>query len=100
MNRNPNRADHERPQRRRPLRRRRGGPAGRDGPSIWLILFGVVAIVTAVFILQNGEPVQANILWFNPEIKLWVAIIASICLGILLDRLILTWWRRARRRDD
>ncbi len=75
-------------------------PDGRDGPSVWLILFGVVAVVTVVFILQNGEPVQANILWFNPEIKLWVAIIASICLGVLLDRLILTWWRRARRRDD
>jgi uncharacterized integral membrane protein len=75
-------------------------PAGRDGPSVWLVLFGVVAVMTAVFILQNGEPVQANILWFNPEIKLWVAIIASICLGILLDRLILTWWRRSRRRND
>jgi uncharacterized integral membrane protein len=60
----------------------------------------VVAVVTAVFIAQNGEPVQANILWFNPETKLWVAIIASICLGIPLDRLFLTWWRRARRRND
>ena len=75
-------------------------PAGRDGPSVWLILFGVVAVMTAMFILQNGETVQANILWFNPEIKLWVAIIASICLGVVLDRLILTWWRRSRRRDD
>ena len=75
-------------------------PAGRDGPSVWLIMFGVVAVVTAVFILQNGESVQANILWFHPEIKLWVAIIASICLGVLLDRLVLTWWRRSRRRDD
>lgn len=75
-------------------------PAGRDGPSVWLILFGVVAVATAVFILQNGERVQANVLWFNPEIKLWVAIIASICLGIVLDRLILAWWRRTRSRDD
>jgi len=75
-------------------------PPGRDRPSIWLIAFGIAAIFTAVFILQNGEPVEANILWFDPEIKLWVAIVASICLGILLDRLILTWWRRARRRND
>jgi uncharacterized integral membrane protein len=74
-------------------------PDGRDGPSIWLVLFGLAAIVTAVFILQNGEPVKANILWFHPEIKLWVAIVTSVALGILLDRLILTWWRRARRRD-
>jgi uncharacterized integral membrane protein len=75
-------------------------PAGRDGPSVWLIMFGVVAVVTAVFILQNGEEVPANFLWFDADIKLWVAIIASICLGILLDRLILTGWRRRRRRDD
>ena len=74
------------------------GPAGRSGPSIWLILFGVVAIVTAIFILQNGHETPAKFLWFDREIKLWVAIVASVVLGILLDRLILTWWRRARKR--
>jgi len=72
----------------------------RSAPSVWLVLFGVVALGTAIFILQNGEPVPAEFLWFDAEIKLWVAIIASICLGIVLDRLILTWWRRSRRRDD
>lgn len=76
------------------------GPAGRSGPSIWLILFGLVAIVTAIFILQNGEPVAAEFLWFDRSIRLWVAIVASVGLGILLDRLILTWWRRARKRRN
>ena len=60
-------------------------------------LFGVVALGTAIFILQNGEPVPAEFLCFDAENKLWVAIIESICLGIVLDRLILTWWRRIRR---
>lgn len=76
------------------------GPAGRSGPSIWLVLFALVAIATAVFILQNGEKVPAEFLWFDREIKLWVAIVASVVLGVLLDRLILTWWRRARKRDE
>jgi len=76
------------------------GPAGRSGPSVWLILFGLVAIVTAIFILQNGEPVDAEFLWFDRSIKLWVAIVASVVLGILLDRLILTWWRRARKNKN
>lgn len=76
------------------------GPAGRNGPSVWLLLFVLVAIATAVFILQNGEKVPAEMLWFDREIKLWVAIVISIGLGILLDRLILSWWRRARRRKD
>jgi len=75
-------------------------PAGRDGPSVWLIMFVVVAVVTAAFILQNGESGQANILWFHLEIKPWVAIIASICLGVLLDRLVLTWRRRSHRRNN
>ena len=75
------------------------GPEGRSGPSIWLILFGLVAIVTAIFIVQNGEQAPAEFLWFDREIRLWVAIVASVMLGILLDRLILTWWRRARKRN-
>ncbi len=76
------------------------GPAGRSGPSVWLILFGLVAIITAIFILQNGEEVATEFLWFDGSIKLWVAIVASVVLGILLDRLILTWWRRARKRRN
>ncbi|MFT6293624.1 MAG: putative integral membrane protein [Ilumatobacter sp.] len=76
------------------------GPAGQNGPSLWLLLVILVAIATAVFILQNGEKVAAEMLWFDREIKLWVAIVVSIGLGILLDRLILTWWRRARRHKD
>jgi uncharacterized integral membrane protein len=76
------------------------GSAGRSGPSIWLILFALVAFITTVFIVQNGEETPAEFLWFDRDIKLWVAIVASIALGILLDRLILTWWRRSRKRKD
>ncbi len=73
---------------------------GRGAPLIWLILFALVAITTAVFIVQNGERVPAEFLWFDRRIRLWVAIVASVVLGILLDRLILTWWRRRKRRND
>lgn len=76
------------------------GPKGRSGPSIWLILFALVAIATAVFVVQNDERVAAEFLWFDRRIKLWVAIVASVALGVLLDRLILTWWRRARKRKN
>lgn len=76
------------------------GPEGRSRPSIWLFLFAFVAIVTAVGIVQNGEPVNAEFLWFDRSIRLWVAIVASIGLGFLLDRLILTWWRRARKNKN
>jgi len=71
--------------------------SGRSGPSLFLILFLIVAAGTAVFIVQNGEPVATEFLWFDRMPKLWVAIVISIGLGILLDRLILGWWRRSRR---
>lgn len=74
--------------------------AGRRSPSISLILFGLVAILTATFIIQNGERVPTRFLWFDREIKLWVAIVASVVLGILLDRLIITWRRRSRKQRD
>ncbi len=76
------------------------GPSGRNGPSLYLILFLIVAVITAIFILQNGEPVATEFLWFDRTPRLWVAIVGSIGLGVVLDRLILGWWRRARKKDD
>lgn len=73
------------------------GPSGSSGPSLWLILFGLVAIVTAIFIVQNGQKAPVDFLWMHPEITLWIAIVISIGLGVLLDRLILGWWRRSRK---
>ena len=75
-------------------------PEGRGGPSVSLVLFGIFALVTVIFIFQNGGPVTANFLWMHPRTKLWVAIVVSVALGIVLDRLILTWWRRARKRKN
>lgn len=76
------------------------GPAGRSGPSLFLILLVVVGVITAIFIAQNGEPVATEFLWFDRTPRLWVAIIISIALGVLLDRLVLAWWRRTRKREE
>lgn len=78
----------------------RPGPEGRSGPSIWLVLFGLLAIAGAIFAIQNGQDVETEFLWLDGQFKFWMSILASIGLGVVLDRLILTWWRRARRRDD
>ncbi len=74
--------------------------AGRNGPGLFLILTILVAAITAIFIAQNRERTQIEFLFFDFASRIWTAIAIAIALGILLDRLILAWWRRARRRKN
>lgn len=77
-----------------------GGPsAARSGLSPALVAFIVVAIVALVFVLQNGERAPIKFLFFDASTSVWVAIAIAIGIGILLDRLLLAWWRRRRRAD-
>lgn len=78
----------------------RPGPAGRNGPSLFLILLIVVAAISAVFIFQNREEAEIQFLFFSGMFRIWTAIVFAILLGVLLDRAILMWWRRARRDRD
>jgi uncharacterized integral membrane protein len=76
----------------------RGGqrPA-RSGVSPTLIAFVVVAVLGLVFILQNGEHAPIRFLFFEASTSVWVAIAIAIGIGIVLDRLLIVWWRRRRR---
>ena len=74
--------------------------AKRNGPSIFLILLIVVAIVIAIFIAQNREDTNIEFLFFDFGGRVWTVIAIAIGLGVLLDRVILMWWRRARRDRD
>jgi len=75
------------------------GDGESSGPPIALILAGVIAVLCLIFVIQNGDEVTAQFLWIDQEIRLWVAILVSIVLGVLLDRLFSIWWRRTRRDD-
>ena len=74
------------------------GGSGRNGPGLFLVLTILVAVVTAAFIAQNRERTAIEFLFFDFNSRTWVAIAISIGLGVLLDRLFLAWWRRARKR--
>jgi uncharacterized integral membrane protein len=80
----------------------RQATSGSNGPSLFLILLIIVAVITAVFIAQNRDQTQVEFLFFDVQSRVWTAIAVAIGLGVLLDRLILAWWRRARKRkrDD
>ena len=70
----------------------------RSGVSPLLIAFIVLAVLAVVFVLQNGERADISFLFFDVGASVWVAIAIAIGVGILLDRLLLAWWRR-RRQD-
>ena len=61
------------------------------------LLNGIALIVIAVFIAQNRERTDIEFLFFDFSGRVWTVIAIAVGLGILLDRVILTWWRRARR---
>lgn len=74
--------------------------AGRNGPGLFLVLTIVVAIITAVFVAQNRGQIEIKFLFFDFSSRIWTAIAIAIGLGILLDRLVLGWWRRSRKRKN
>ncbi len=76
------------------------GARGRNGPGVFLVLAILTAVVAGVFVAQNGERTQIQFLFFDFSSRIWTAIAIAIALGILLDRLFLAWWRRARKRKN
>ena len=73
---------------------------GRNGTGLFLILTIVVAVITAVFVAQNRDQIEIKFLFFDFSSRIWTAIAMAIGLGILLDRLVIGWWRRARKRKN
>jgi uncharacterized integral membrane protein len=69
------------------------------GPSLFLIITGVVVAAIVIFIFQNTESAQVQFLFFDGSAKVWVVIVISVLAGMLLDRLIQFWMRRRRRRE-
>lgn len=74
--------------------------AGRNGPGLFLVLTIIVAIITAVFVAQNRDQIEIKFLFFDFSSRIWTAIAIAVGLGILLDRLVLGWWRRSRKRKN
>ena len=71
----------------------------RSGVSPTLIAFIVVAVLGLIFVLQNGENASIRFLFFESSTSVWVAIAIAIGIGVILDRLLIMWWRRRRRSE-
>lgn len=76
------------------------GPEGSSGPPWSLIGLILVAIICGIFVFQNSDRTQVDFLFFSFNSRVWVAIAVAMALGVVLDRFIIGWWRRARKRRD
>lgn len=76
------------------------GGQGSNGPSPFLVALVVVAVIAAAFVIQNQERAEIQYLvFFENEFRIWTAIAFAMVLGAVLDRLVIAWWRRSRRRN-
>ena len=74
--------------------------SGEAGPPVKLIAFVVVAALAVVFVFQNRERHRIDFLIFEINTRTWTGLVAALLLGVLLDRLFISWWRRSRTRRD
>jgi uncharacterized integral membrane protein len=75
--------------------------SGSDGAPPWkLIALLIVTVALAVFFFQNRDDTVIHYLWLDGSLPVWAVIGISVVAGIVVDRLFVWQWRRARRRGD
>lgn len=75
----------------------RPADSGSDGPPVALILAIVVAVAAVLFVASNRERVEIDFIVFTVSSRTWTALLLSIGIGVVLDRLFMAWWKRRRR---
>lgn len=76
-------------------------PSGSDGSPPWKLIALVIVVAGIVtFFFQNRDETLIHFLWVDGSWPVWGVIGVSVAAGILVDRLFLWQWRRARRRKD
>jgi uncharacterized integral membrane protein len=68
----------------------------REGPSLKVIVAGVLLIVILVFVLQNGSRTEIQFLFLDGEYPLWTLLVVGAALGFAAGWLVAA--ARARRR--
>ncbi len=63
-----------------------------------LIIVAVIAVIVAVFVLQNGADTEMSFLWFEFTWPAWLVILLSLVIGVIAGLLIGAYARRGGRR--
>lgn len=64
-----------------------------------VVVWGLVALLVLVFILQNTKNVRVDLLFWNVSTGLWLMLLVVFLIGLALGWL-LTRLRAGRRNDD
>ena len=74
--------------------------SGSSGPPVKLIALVVVAALAVIFVFQNRERHRVDFLFFELNTRTWTALATAFVLGVVVDRLFASWWRRVRTRRN
>ena len=75
----------------------------REGPSVKLIVAGVIALLLVVFLLQNAETAKIRFLFLDGTYPLWLLLVVGAALGFAAGWLVAARGRRRlqrRAKDD
>lgn len=70
-------------------------PGGASWATPGRIIAIVIAALTLVFLVQNSEPANVNLLFLKVSWPLWVVMAICIVLGMAIE----WFWSRARRKQ-
>lgn len=80
--------------------RRLEAASGQNGVSPALIGLLIVAVLAAIFFLQNGSTTTVELWGFTWETTIRWSLLVAIGLGVLLDRLVSMVLRRRKKRKS
>ncbi len=70
----------------------------REGSTTKWIVLAVVAVLILFFVLQNRDEANVDFLFWDADLRLWVAILFAVALGFLAG-VIVGRITKGRRRD-
>lgn len=70
------------------------------GRVLRLVVVGIIVVLAVVFMVQNNERVELNVILFEVTTRLWVGLLLALVLGALLGQALQLLRARRRRGGD